>query len=53
MAEHEMTPDARERFEREQVHHEDARDSGGPASETDSESKPAPISAPVVIGNPD
>jgi hypothetical protein len=53
MAERKMTPDELERFGREQVHHEGVRDSAGPASETDSESKPAPITTPVVVGNPD
>lgn len=53
MAERDMTPEERERFEREQVHDEDRQDSGGPASETDSQSKPEPITAPVVVGNPD
>jgi hypothetical protein len=52
MREGEMTPDERERFEREHLHHEDVQDSG-PASETDSQSRPDPITVPVVVGNPD
>jgi len=36
MPEHEMTPDERERFERERIHHEDLQDSAGPASDSNS-----------------
>jgi len=53
MAEPEMTPDERERFEREQIHHQDVRDSARPASQADSERTPQSITTSIVIGNPD
>ena len=53
VANHEITPEERERFERQRVHHEDSRNANGPASETDSESKPEPITTPVIVGNSD
>jgi len=53
MPERDMTPDERERFEREQVHHDNVQDSAGPGSEADSEARSEPTIAPVVVGNPD
>ena len=53
MPERDMTPDERERFEREELHHEDPADHAGPASDTESGTKPSPITTPVVVGNPD
>ena len=54
MAEREMTPDERERFEKEILHHEDTgKDLGGPASEQEVREDHGKLPQPVVPPNPD
>jgi hypothetical protein len=54
MAERDMTPDERERFEQEILHHEDKeKDLGGPASEPEVREEQKKPEAPVVLPNPD
>ena len=49
-----MTPDERERFEQEILHHEDReKDLGGPASEPEVREDPEKLKQPVVPPNPD
>ena len=51
MPECDMTPDEREQFEREQLHHE--QDAEGSASERDTAQLPASVTVPVILNNPD
>jgi hypothetical protein len=54
MGEHEMTPEEMEKFEREQIHHDDDRlHDGGPASEPQIREKKSDRVEETLPPNPD
>ena len=53
MAERDMTPEERERFEKEILHEDNGEDVGGPASDPEVGEEHKTPEAPIVLPNPD